>query len=276
MKIIEKGAFENTGAVHKNEIASTLQKLERELDLDLQNNTLGSAGKKEFSGDIDVAVDVSQNKLSNLVEKLKKSSIVKEVKKSSVVMTRVAIENYQEDLKTDKPRTGYVQVDFMPGEVEWMKTFYHSPSEHESKQKGVHRNLLITAIVNYYDRKDSKETTNDARPLESFRWLWSPQQGLVKVSRTPKPKKNGKGYTKQNVDRVVLGPFKKADEIVEKLGLDSKNDLNSYESLKQAIEKNYPQNLVNKIMIHYKNDPSVQKLGVPGDLQEQQENTINQ
>ena len=46
------------GAIHIDEIEPTLDALEKKLGIDLKNNVLGSVGKREFSGDIDVALEI--------------------------------------------------------------------------------------------------------------------------------------------------------------------------------------------------------------------------
>jgi len=271
MKLKEGGAMPGVGAIHIDEIEPTLDALESKLGIDLKNNTLGSVGKREFSGDIDVALQIDPEDIPDFVEKLKSIPGIDEVAKSSVIMTKVPIQNYDANKQPEgRERTGFVQVDFMPGDPGWLKTYYHSPKESESKYKGVLRNILVSSIALHYEREDSEETIEDGRPLETERWLFSPTEGLVRVKRTPVPKKSGEGYTKKNKNEIIGEPKKTADEIADALGLDSARDLNSYESLKAAIEKNYPQDLVAKILDDFKNNSQVQDVGVPDDLKNEQ------
>ena len=181
-------------------------------------------------------------------------------------MTKVRIADYDATKETDKPRTGYVQLDFMPGDPGWLKTYYHSPAESESKYKGVFRNILIATIAAVYDRKDSDAQTDDGRPLESERWMWSPTDGLVRIRRTPVPKKSGEGYTKANNNEIIAEPIKDPNQIAQSLGLDNAQDLNSYESLKAAVEKNYSSIMADKIMNSFADNKLVQDIGVPEDL----------
>jgi len=272
----EGGAMPGVGPIHISEIEPTLEKLEKILGIDLKNNTLGSVGKKEFSGDIDVALQIEPDKIAAFVEKLKTIPEIQDVAKSSVIMTKVAIQNYDPEKKTAKPRTGFVQVDFMPGDPGWMKTYYHAPSEQESKYKGVFRNIMIATIAAVYQRQDSEEKIDDGRPVESERWLWSPSDGLVRVKRTPVPKANGEGYTKKNKNEIISKPIKTAPEIASALGLDGAEDLNSYESLKAAIEKNYPGDMVNKILDSFADNPQVKDIGVPDDLKNEELDRIRE
>jgi hypothetical protein len=267
MKITEGGTMPGVGAIHIDEIEPTLDALESRLGINLKNNTLGSVGKRTFSGDIDIALQIDPEDIPAFVEKLKSIPGVDEVAKSSVIMTKVPIQNYDDTKQAEgKTRTGFVQVDFMPGDPGWLKTFYHAPRETESKYKGVLRNILVSSICGHYERKDSEETIEDGRPLEMEKWMFSPTEGLVRVRRTPVPKKSGQGYTKKNKNEIISKPRKTASEIAKTLGLDGPEDLNSYESLKAAIEKNYPQDLVDQILDDFKINPQVQDVGVPNDL----------
>jgi hypothetical protein len=154
----------------------------------------------------------------------------------------------------------------MPGDPGWMKTYYHSPSDKESKYKGVFRNIMIATIAAVYDRKDSEEKIDDGRAVESERWMWSPTDGLVRIKRTPVPKKTGEGYTKKNNNEVIGKPIKNAEEIAKALGLDSAKDLNSFETLLAAVEKNYPAEMVQTIKDNFAENGQVKDIGVPDEL----------
>ena len=268
IKLKEGGHMEGVGAIHISEIKPTLQRLERDLGIDLQNNVLGSVGKKQFSGDIDVAIHIPPDKFEEFKAKVEKSSIVANtVKGPLVLMSRVQIQGFNADLETDKPRTGYVQVDYMMDEdPNWLKTFYHAPSEEESRYKGAHRNIAIGALSQFVDRKESDEKTEDGRPLEAERYMFSSKQGLIRVIRRPKPKANGNGYTKAWTNEVVAGPWKTGDEIAAKLRLGTAKDLNSFETVFAAIQKNHPE-LVEPFARAIAADKSIQTLGVPDEIQ---------
>ena len=266
MMLNEGGAMPGVGPIHISEIEPTLDALEKVLKIDLKNNVLGSVGKKEFSGDIDVAIEVDADKIPELVKRLENTPEVLDIAKSSVIMTKVKIVGYDESKQTTKPRTGYVQVDFMPGDPSWMKTYYHSPSDKESKYKGVFRNIMIATIAAVYDRKDSEEKIDDGRPVESERWMWSPADGLVRIRRTPVPKAKGDGYTKKNKNEIIQKPIKDAEGIAKALGLAGAKDLNSFESLLAAVEKNYPADMVQQIKDSFAENGQVKDIGVPDEL----------
>lgn len=269
-KLFEGGSMPGVGPIHIDEINPTLDALEKALGIDLKNNVLGSVGKKEFSGDIDVAIQVDPDKIPELVKRIEATPLVLDLAKSSVIMTKVKIVGYDQNKASDDPkhgqRTGFVQVDFMPGDPGWMKTYYHSPSSEESKYKGVFRNLMIATICAVHEKNASEERIEDGRPVEVERWMWSPTDGLVRIRRTPVPKAKGDGYTKKNNNEIIGEPIKDAAGIAAALGLDGPEDLNSYESLKAAIEKNYDAAAVDKILNSFVKNRQVQDIGVPDDI----------
>ena len=265
--LTEGGAMPGVGAIHIDEIEPTLDSLEKILGIDLKNNVLGSVGKKEFSGDIDIALDISNEDLPAFVEKLQNIPEVLDLAKSSVIMTKVKIADYDPNKQVQgKPRTGYVQVDFMPGDPGWLKTYYHAPSEKDSKYKGVFRNLLLASIVARVNRKDSEQKLPDGRAMQSERYMWSPTDGLVKVLRTPEPNKKGDGYTKKNNNKIIDGPYKNPDEIAKVLNLGTADSLYSYETLRKAMDENYPPELVNLMLKDFSENPTVRDIGIPTDI----------
>jgi len=264
----EGGSLPGVGAIHIDEINPTLVPLEKELGIDLRNNALGSVGKREFSGDIDVALKIDTDKIPEFVERLKKSSQIMDIAKSSVIMTKVKIMDFDEEKSDGRPRTGYVQIDFMPGDPEWMKTYYHSPHEKDSQYKGVYRNIMIASIAGSVKIENSEETIDDGRPLQSKRFMFSPRDGLVRVLRRPVPKKTGDGYTKKNNNKIIGGPWKTADSIAKTLGLDNSDDLDSYETLVKAIRKNLSPEDQKKIFTAFTDNHTIKSMGIPPDIQE--------
>ena len=265
--LTEGGSMPGVGAIHIDEIEPTLDSLEKILGVDLKNNTLGSVGKKEFSGDIDVALEINPEDIPAFVEKLQNIPEVLDLAKSSVIMTKVKIANYDPKKQVEgKPRTGYVQVDFMPGEPGWLKTYYHAPHEKDSKYKGVYRNILLASIAAHFNRKDSEEKIADGRPLKSERYMWSPTDGLIKVLRTPTPNKKGDGYTKKNDNQIIDGPYKNPDEIAKALKLGTADSLYSYETLRKAMDDNYPPELVKLMLKDFSENSTIRDIGLPTDI----------
>ena len=267
VSIVEGGAMPGVGAIYIDEIEPTLATLQKKLGIDLMNNTLGSVGKRKFSGDIDIALQIDPDDIPAFIEKLKSIPEIGDIKKSSVIMTKVKIVNFDKSKGPDdgRPRTGYVQLDFMPGDPGWLKTYYHSPREEDSRYKGVMRNIMIATIAAVYNRKDSEKKTEDGRSMETERFMWSPSDGLVYVRRTPVPKKNGEGFTKKNKNEIIGGPWKDPNEIAQQLGLKGAEDLDSFESLFAAIQS-YPSSMIDQIKKGLTDNKVVQDLGIPKEL----------
>jgi hypothetical protein len=275
-QVSESGSAPGVGAIHHSEIAPTLQRLEKQLGISLLKNALGSVGKKEFSGDIDIAVQLDKDQQDEFQKKLEQTQGLDFIRKTSVFITSADIVGYDPKKQADDiERTGKVQIDFMPGDVEFMKNYYHSPHSKSmskdgkhSNYKGVHRNIMIASIAGVLDVVASNDKTSDGRPLELERWMFSPTDGMVRVVRRPVKKKNGLGYTKANKNEVIKGPFKSPKDWAKILKLDSVDDLYSFETLYAAIKKNYPSNIAADIFKNYKDNPSIQNAGVPTELSE--------
>jgi len=142
---------------------------------------IGSAGKKEFSGDIDLALseytftDLADwdldhdiiNKLFTVFKKRARTATDEQLRKKSII---VALADKLNDSNTDlvanakgssagtlflvAPQFGAyhncwlpenVQVDISIGNIDWLKFAYHSDS-YEGNVKGLHRTQLIIAL----------------------------------------------------------------------------------------------------------------------------------
>lgn len=237
-------AFSGVGAIHISEVMPTLENLARQLDMsEISKNPLGSTGKKEYSNDIDIALNITDNtersKLMSLLREMLGYENVRSI--ASIIISRVPIENYDESKDAVQPRTGFVQIDFMFGDVEWMKTFYHSPSTEESKFKGVHRNLAISALTQMTDREESEERDSFGRPITTIRWKWSPF-GLIKVKRTSRRNVRTGNWVKKQDDIQLEQPIKDANKVAAVLfnGQGNVNNISSLESIIDMVKKVFP------------------------------------
>lgn len=246
-KMISEGgnAFEGVGTVHVSEIPATLQRIEQQVGLsDVNGRALGSVGKKEYSGDIDLAVEPkSPEELVAFIEQLEQVYGKENVRKiGSIVTTKVKIEDFDASKDERQPRTGFVQVDYMFDNPEWLKFFYHSPNEGDSKFKGTHRNLAIAAIASQMDREDSEEEDGYGRPVETQRWMWSPKEGLAKVRRTShKDKRTGTKWVKAQKTEKLNKPTQNPAEIANAVfkGKAGPEAFDSTETLIAAVKKAY-------------------------------------
>lgn len=265
-------AVPNVGAIHQSEINPTLRSIENSLNLQsnsLSDRLLGSAGKKEYSGDIDIAMDmVSDDELKLFFEQLRKVYGQFNVKKSGYNFNvAVPIVNFNSSYNERLPRTGKVQVDFLFGDTEFVKLFYYSAGD-ESKCKGVHRNIAISAVAAFTDRKESDLLDDQSRPIEKLRWKWSPN-GFFKIRRYSKKNDNGDWIKKQydeQISTAISCPLTIAEIL---FGVDSPiSYLNSVETVVDACMQSFNKDkqhdiflmIANNIIEADKNQPKVDHL----------------
>lgn len=193
-----------TTRIARADIAPTLKWLESITGLPLVNNTLGSVGKKESSGDLDIAVDQNSVSKDDLVNKLSswitgQGENPKEwVKKSGISV------HFKTPIKGDSAN-GFVQTDFMFGDdVEQMKFGLFAAGD-TSRFSGADRNLLMSSLA--------KSLPGD------FKYSW--QKGLIKRSTSEPISKNP-----DEIAKVLLGKTA------------SNRDLDSVETMIAMLKKN--------------------------------------
>lgn len=159
-------ALENVDRIPKKYIQPTVTQIINQIIIPLYKDLLsypndifllGSTGKKETSGDIDIGIDFNKIKLSEndtIMNHLKKifkqvynidSTYEIQINSMTNDMIHIGFPQYNEfNEKTDK----FVQVDILLTEHPIFCKFYmYSPTEIESKYKGAHRNELLRAIA---------------------------------------------------------------------------------------------------------------------------------
>lgn len=241
--LVEGGnAFPDVGTIHIDEIEPTLQAIAKLLDMpNVTNQVLGSVGKSEYSGDIDIAVDLNSDEMKEVSAKLRKKLGQQSVTGVAGNVTfRVSIVNYDKTKDGRQPRTGKVQVDLLPSEPQWAQVFFHSPGD-TSKYKGLHRNLALSAVAGMIDRKESKETDQWGKPVNVDRWSWGQKYGLQKIRKVGiKNSRTGEWIKRKDVVRLS-DPVKDPDEIAKILfrGKAGAEALNSIESVIDAVKIAY-------------------------------------
>lgn len=241
-RILEGGnAVPNAGAIHISEIEPTIKNIEKITGLKgLSKNVLGSVGKKEYSGDIDLAINLSPEEYKALGDKLETKLGKENVNRKGTIFSAFPIIDYDPSKDGRQPRTGVVQVDFMNGDPEWLKLFHHSPGD-ESVFKGAHRNLALASLAAQLERKASEEMDDFDRPVWEERWQWSVKHGLIKVRKESRTNENtGKTIKAQSLTPTNKGT-KNAAQIAKILfkGKAGAEALNSMESIIDAIKKSY-------------------------------------
>jgi len=143
-----------TTRIARDNVVPTVQWLEQLTGLNLVDNMLGSTGRKETSGDLDLGVDATKISKDVLIQQLLRKGIdAKDIRKTGDSV----------HLKTPilgDPSNGYVQTDFMFSENPQFQSFSYAGTG-EGEFKGVHRNILLASIAKAQGMK------------------WSPKFGLV-------------------------------------------------------------------------------------------------
>jgi hypothetical protein len=136
-----------TQRINQTDVKSTLAWLEELVPgLDLQNNTLGSTGIKDTSGDLDIAVDSGQVTKEQMVAQLTRWAQSHGFKPEEWVRKSGTAVHFKTPIN-GRPDSGYVQTDFMfLKNVPWSK-FVLGAMPADSRYKGRERNVLINSIA---------------------------------------------------------------------------------------------------------------------------------
>lgn len=136
-----------TQRINQTDVKSTLAWLEELVPgLDLQNNTLGSTGIKDTSGDLDIAVDAGKITKDQLETRLKQWAASHGFKPDDYVKKSGTAVHFLTPIN-GRPDLGYVQSDFMfLNNVPWSK-FVLGAMPADSKYKGRERNVLMNSIA---------------------------------------------------------------------------------------------------------------------------------
>jgi hypothetical protein len=127
-----------TTRISRENVVPTVQWLEQLTGLNLVDNMLGSTGRKETSGDLDLGIDETKITKDVLIQQLLKRGVkAEDIKKSGDSV------HLKTPILGDKSN-GYVQTDFMFGDPEFQK---FALNVGESDFKGVHRALLLASIA---------------------------------------------------------------------------------------------------------------------------------
>jgi hypothetical protein len=136
-----------TQRIRQTDVKSTLAWLEELVPgLDLQNNTLGSTGIKDTSGDLDIAVDVNQVSKEQMVAQLSRWAQSHGFKPEEWVRKSGTAVHFKTPIN-GHPEQGFVQTDFMfLQNVPWSK-FVLGAMPVDSQYKGRERNVLMNSIA---------------------------------------------------------------------------------------------------------------------------------
>ena len=149
------------------------------LEQPIEHCLLGSSGKAQTSGDVDIGVISFPDTLVD--DRVLKVSCV-----GTVMSFVIEIPNYS-SIDNNVNRNGLVQVDLIRGHLPWLKQFFFSSNL--SKFKGAHRNLLISSYLMMFRRvyfgEDTELWTSSSGPI------FSQVHGLSERHRTRQRNKAG-------------------------------------------------------------------------------------
>jgi hypothetical protein len=135
-----------TQRINQADVAPTLAWLDLMLPgLDLQNNTLGSTGKKPTSGDLDLAVDANQVTKEQLVARLTQWCQSHGFKPEEYIKKSGISVHFKTPINGN-PKSGYVQSDFMFLTNVPFSKFVLSAAP-DSTYSGSARNVLMNSIA---------------------------------------------------------------------------------------------------------------------------------
>lgn len=144
-----------TQRISRDNVVPTVQWLEQLTGLNLVDNMLGSTGRADTSGDLDLGVDST---------KITKEVLIQQLLKRGIPQTDIRKTGDSVHLKTPilgDASNGYVQTDFMFTENPAWQHFALTGGAAGSQFKGLHRHILLSSIAKAQNMK------------------WSPKFGLV-------------------------------------------------------------------------------------------------
>ena len=150
-----------TVRINKADVDPTLKWLEPIVNLNLVDHKLGTTGKRESSGDLDIAVDQDKvskddivNSLTQWVETNKPGEDLKAwIRKSGINV------HFKTPINGDESQ-GYVQTDLMFGDPKWL-SFQMTGLGEDTEFKGMHRAILISSIAKQMGMKFSSAGLTD-------------------------------------------------------------------------------------------------------------------
>jgi len=200
----------NLVRIKKEDILPTLiylAKLLKPIGIDfnyLKNNLMGSTLKKETSGDIDIAIDKEKFNLRDIYNILSKNIDNKLINAKGLKGGQL---NIAFPIKNE-PKNGYIQIDFILGNPEWLKFSHWSPGS-KSKYKGVFISTalgVLAKMLKDYEDFDPKTKERIARVGLAFNL----EKGLTRKWKMQKQR--GQGLSKVDPDEwetnVKLPPGK--------------------------------------------------------------------
>lgn len=134
-----------TQRINQADVAPTVAWLEKHTGLPLQDGMLGTTGRKDTSGDLDLAVDSRSISKDQLVAKLSAVAKAMNLNPADVIKKSGISVHFRTPIAGD-PKKGHVQADFMfTDDPEWTK--FSMAASGTSQYKGAHKHIVMSSIA---------------------------------------------------------------------------------------------------------------------------------
>ena len=216
MKLLKEGGnvFKNgdgqglTQRINQTDVKPTLAWLEQMLDIDLQNNTLGSTGLKPTSGDLDVAVDINEITPDQLAAELTQWCVSHQLKPQEYVKKAGTNVHFKTPI-VGNPNNGYVQTDFMfMKNLGVGKFFLTAPAN--SEYKGSDRNILVNSVAKALGYKLDQRRGIINRATEEV--VETDPDKIAKILLNPRATKDDL-YSVETIVQALQGDPKKDEKL---------------------------------------------------------------
>jgi hypothetical protein len=256
----------DTKRIKRGDIAATLKYVSKHIGIPTKHlHKLGSTGKLDTCGDIDIAIDCNEYDPDLIHNRLRKLCGQDNYKRhNSVGVTSYAVPIRGED------KRGLVQLDVMfTTNVEWAKFSYHSEGEN-SRYKGAVRAILMAAVANSlnksgmdhieYDSDDNEVTIQVGRKVDMTRGMIrrfghrpmrKDNTSRVKNMQSIPIEKFKELYPDVNVSggQIVVDDPAKVVKLLFGSGV-GVDDVNTAEKILQLIHKKFDDQTQNAIFDH--------------------------
>lgn len=170
----------------------------------LKSHIMGSAGKQADSGDLDIVVDSTKYDRKTLVSISERVRSKFGVEYSRTDGLNAGHLNLAIPIEGDE-ENGYIQVDLLLGQPEWMKFTHHSPGAEVSKYKGVFISQALGVIAKM--KVLWKHIDETGERVGRIGWAYDLEKGLHIQAKLRK--KSGQGLSSVTSDEFESFPWHK-------------------------------------------------------------------
>jgi hypothetical protein len=178
-----------TQRINRADVDPTLAWLEKITGLPHQDFKLGSTGRKDTSGDLDIAVNQEEVTKEELVQKLA-AWCKANGKDPKVYIKKSGISVHFLTPIGGNEANGFVQTDLMFGDPKWMTWSLQGASNEQSPYKGVHKQILMASLA------------------KANGYKWSANVGLLNRETNELVSKNP-----QEIATMLLGPTAHVEDL---------------------------------------------------------------